>query len=201
MEIATLTRVFMHGSVRLADIGSQFTPAQVKDFYAQVHPDLTNAEIEGPATKGDELVYTFRRAVGTKGASLTDPPSLTPFQQAAALVALRDALLVSPHFSIIDVDNLARLLGREIGGRDYDALRALHCVKWGDMPPPLRTEVRAKVVELLGLPESALTAAAPPRDITPPGNWPQREAAAASDGTDAPAARKPLRLAFWKRGS
>lgn len=71
LQIQTLTRSFKHGSLALPDPDPKMTADQVKDFYATtLYTELTNAAIEGPETKGDKLVYEFRRAVGTKGADL-----------------------------------------------------------------------------------------------------------------------------------
>lgn len=76
---------------------------------------------------------------------------LTEFQAQAAAVALVK-MFKGRHFSICDLDELAKLIGVTLGGADYDALRNLHCVNWADMPEPLRNQVREKCVELLGLP-------------------------------------------------
>lgn len=67
MEVQQLTREFTFNGIKLADPGAALSVDQVKDFYASVYPDITNAEIEGPEVQGDKHVYTFRRAVGTKG--------------------------------------------------------------------------------------------------------------------------------------
>lgn len=67
MEVTKLTRVFSYNGVTLPDPASHMTPDQVKDLYAATYPDLTSAQIEGPTTKGNKLVYAFHRAVGTKG--------------------------------------------------------------------------------------------------------------------------------------
>jgi hypothetical protein len=53
------------------------TPEQVKDVYSATYPEITSASIEGPEHKGGKLVYTFRRAVGTKGAYMYPPVKLT----------------------------------------------------------------------------------------------------------------------------
>lgn len=68
MKIEALKRTFAYNVIQLADPGAALTPAEVKDFYCAVYPDLTNAEIEGPKVDGNIHAYTFRRAVGTKGA-------------------------------------------------------------------------------------------------------------------------------------
>ncbi|WP_063800700.1 PRTRC system protein C [Burkholderia cepacia] len=67
MQIETLAREFAYNGAKLADPAPTFTLQQVRDFYSQTYPELTNAEIEGPVVKGNRNVYTFRRAVGTKG--------------------------------------------------------------------------------------------------------------------------------------
>ena len=73
LETQELTRAFRYNSVDLADPGSAYTPSQVRDFYAAVYPEITTAAIEGPETADGKMVYTFRRAVGTKGAEDASP--------------------------------------------------------------------------------------------------------------------------------
>jgi len=47
-------------------------------------------------------------------------------------------LLTENHFSICTVDELLRLTGGVPPAREYQILRALHCVNYRDMTPPLR---------------------------------------------------------------
>lgn len=68
MQIQTLTREFSYAGLALPDPNPTFTPEQVRDMYSAAYPEITSASIEGPEQKGDKLVYTFKRAVGTKGA-------------------------------------------------------------------------------------------------------------------------------------
>lgn len=70
MQIQKLTRQFRYNGAKLADPSPAFSLQQVRDFYANTYPEIVNAEIEGPELQGDLQVYTFRRAVGTKGAGL-----------------------------------------------------------------------------------------------------------------------------------
>lgn len=109
--------------------------------------------------------------------------NLTEFQQRACAVGLVK-LLSAKHFSICDLDALAKAMGREssLAGKDYASLRAVHCVDWADMGPELTTMVREKCFELLGLPQAALEGVC------------KREAPA--EKAHEPAKR--LRLAFWK---
>lgn len=67
MQSEELIREFKYGSVKLADPSSAFSLTQVREFYANHYPELLNADIEGPEMTGNRQIYTFRRAVGTKG--------------------------------------------------------------------------------------------------------------------------------------
>ena len=71
MQIEKLIREFRYNSVVLPDPNNNFTLAQVRDFYATVYPEIISADIEGPEQLGANSIYTFRRAVGTKGCDLT----------------------------------------------------------------------------------------------------------------------------------
>lgn len=81
MQVNALTREFRYNGVRLDDPNPAFTLPQVRDFYATVYPEIINADIEGPEAVGASNVYTFRRAVGTKGTH--------PLTRKAALERLR----------------------------------------------------------------------------------------------------------------
>lgn len=67
IETAELTRTFKYNSVDLPDPGPQYTAEQVRDLYSATYPEITSAAIEGPEQKDGKLVYSFRKAVGTKG--------------------------------------------------------------------------------------------------------------------------------------
>lgn len=69
MDIQNLTREFRYNGVVLPDPAATLSLPQVRDFYANVYPEITSADIEGPVQTGGKILYTFRRAVGTKGAS------------------------------------------------------------------------------------------------------------------------------------
>ena len=62
-----LERSFSYNGVDLPDPGSEMSPTDVRDLYSVTYPELANASIEGPEPRGNRLVYTFRRAIGTKG--------------------------------------------------------------------------------------------------------------------------------------
>lgn len=67
LNVRPLVRVFRYGALELEDPDSHMTVDEVKDFWGDVYPELTQAVTEGPEYKDDRAEYTFRRAVGTKG--------------------------------------------------------------------------------------------------------------------------------------
>lgn len=108
---------------------------------------------------------------------------MTEFQQRAAAAAVMK-MLQGKHFSVCDLDAIAKTMGREqsLAGRDYSALRSLHCVDWADMGPELARMTREKCLELLGLPAQTVEMVEPVKHA----EQPQQQAAR-------------LRLAFWRR--
>ncbi len=70
MKTETLAREFRYNGASLTDPSPGFSLQQVRDFYGNTYPEIVNAEIEGPDVVGNKNVYTFRRAVGTKGMAL-----------------------------------------------------------------------------------------------------------------------------------
>lgn len=69
MKTETLTRAFRYNGAKLTDPSPEFSLQQVRDFYGNTYPEIVNAEIEGPEVVGNTNVFTFRRAVGTKGST------------------------------------------------------------------------------------------------------------------------------------
>lgn len=64
-----LTRVFEVDGMLLPDPLPHATTERAVQVLAQAgRPHLLNCEVRGPTTRGDHLVYTLHRAVGTKGA-------------------------------------------------------------------------------------------------------------------------------------
>ena len=66
-----INRVFEYNNLKLDDIDGM-SPEEVKDFYSNIYPQLTQAEIDGPELKNDTEVYVFRKAVGTKGIAVRE---------------------------------------------------------------------------------------------------------------------------------
>lgn len=71
MKIDKAARAFTYNKIPLQDPDPKMSLEEVRAFYINLHPELTSAEIEGPEQKGNTLLYTFRKAVGTKGAAPT----------------------------------------------------------------------------------------------------------------------------------
>ncbi|MFA6120893.1 MAG: PRTRC system protein C [Sideroxydans sp.] len=67
IQTTILKRTFAYSGLTLPDPGSGLSLEEVRDVYAATYPELISASIEGPEKKGDNLVYTFKKGVGTKG--------------------------------------------------------------------------------------------------------------------------------------
>ncbi|MBP7526715.1 MAG: PRTRC system protein C [Syntrophorhabdaceae bacterium] len=67
LKVSTLKRIFVYNAMQLDDPDTNMKPEEVKEFWSDVYPELTQAVIEGPEYKDDCIQYTFRKAVGTKG--------------------------------------------------------------------------------------------------------------------------------------
>jgi PRTRC genetic system protein C len=116
ITVQQLLRLFAYNGITLPDPGSELSPEQVRDVYSATYPEITTASIEGPEQKGERLVYTFRRAVGTKGAVSVDSP-----RSSRMVVRRRDDGLtyVEPRsVGISTVDHLNIALRRLIGWFD-----------------------------------------------------------------------------------
>lgn len=74
---------------------------------------------------------------------------LNEFHLAAVKHAAEHMLYNSNYFCIVDFDNIAKILGSEVGGNDYQALRLMHCKHWKDMDPQLREQIRTTAIRLL----------------------------------------------------
>lgn len=65
---ARIRRIFEFNGARLADPGPHMSAEEVRKLYASSgYPTLTNASVTGPVRQGNNDVFTFKAAVGTKG--------------------------------------------------------------------------------------------------------------------------------------
>lgn len=77
---------------------------------------------------------------------------LTEFQaRALALSILR--MFQSNYFDICTFDHALKMLNRQgcVQAKDYQALRALHCVHWNDMGKDMANQTQLMVLEALGM--------------------------------------------------
>ncbi len=82
MDVQIVKRSFEYSSLKLADPDPAMSPERVKEFYAAVYPELTQAVVGEPERRGATQVYKFTRAVGTKGGEQSPPHLLTVEQLA-----------------------------------------------------------------------------------------------------------------------
>ncbi len=89
--IQALPRVFTYNSLTLDDPDPRMTPDDVKAFYAEVYPELTQAAVEGPEPSETAVEYRFRRTVGTKGAQ---EPEKAPEEELPDFSLMREVAAV-----------------------------------------------------------------------------------------------------------
>jgi PRTRC genetic system protein C len=68
--LTQLPRKFVYNNMTLDDVSG--TPEEALAFYADFYTDLSNGVVEGPEIKDGFMVYTFRKAVDTKGTKKGD---------------------------------------------------------------------------------------------------------------------------------
>ncbi len=83
-EMTQLPRKFVYNNMTLDDVSG--TPEEALNFYADFYTDLSNGVVEGPEIKDGFMVYTFRKAVDTKGSTKED----NDFEIMAAIVHALD---------------------------------------------------------------------------------------------------------------
>jgi PRTRC genetic system protein C len=68
IAIQEIKRVFRYNGISLPDVPG-LDPREVRDLYSAQYPELISAEIEAGEVRDGTQEFTFRKAVGTKGAS------------------------------------------------------------------------------------------------------------------------------------
>lgn len=121
MQITTTKRVFVHNGARLADPDTVMSPASVKDLFSAMYPELLNAEIQGPEVEGAELVYTFHRTTGTKGASVKRVRAVRPVKEKSSFMRRLDIAAgeTAPTTTVLPPSNLNKVhaLMKPMGGQ------------------------------------------------------------------------------------
>ena len=73
IEVTPIVRTFTYSGILLPDVPG-LSPREVRDLYSAQYPELVSAEVEaGPVANGRQD-FTFRKAVGTKGAGQSEQP-------------------------------------------------------------------------------------------------------------------------------
>lgn len=67
IDAKVLSRSFTYNGVKLPDPNPRMSPDEVKAAYSHQYPELATAAITGPDASGEHLIYSFVRAIGTKG--------------------------------------------------------------------------------------------------------------------------------------
>ena len=67
IEAKVMSRSFSYNGVKLPDPDPRLTAEEVKTIYSNQYSELATATITGPEASGENLQYSFVRAIGTKG--------------------------------------------------------------------------------------------------------------------------------------
>jgi PRTRC genetic system protein C len=67
MTIEKTPRLFRYSGLSLPDPDSRLDVESVRSLYAATYPEITTAALAGPEAVDGKLVYTFTKAIGTKG--------------------------------------------------------------------------------------------------------------------------------------
>ena len=67
MTISRTARSFRYSGLILPDPARELDIESVRSFYSATYPELTTAAVTGPEIVDGTLVYTFTKAIGTKG--------------------------------------------------------------------------------------------------------------------------------------
>lgn len=67
MTIENTSRLFRYAGITLPDPDGRLDVESVRSLYAATYPEITTAALTGPETVDGKLVYTFTKAIGTKG--------------------------------------------------------------------------------------------------------------------------------------
>lgn len=70
IAIQEIRRVFRYNGIALPDVPG-LDPREVRDLYSAQYPELVSAEVEAGEVRDGTQEFTFRKAVGTKGAERT----------------------------------------------------------------------------------------------------------------------------------
>ncbi len=67
MTVEKTARLFRYAGLNLPDPDERLDIEGVRSLYAATYPEITTAALTGPEAVDGKLVYTFTKAIGTKG--------------------------------------------------------------------------------------------------------------------------------------
>lgn len=67
MTVEKALRLFRYAGLNLPDPDERLDVESVRTLYAATYPEITTAALTGPEAIDGKLVYTFTKAIGTKG--------------------------------------------------------------------------------------------------------------------------------------
>jgi len=67
MTINKMARSFRYAGLTLPDPAPELDVESVRSLYAASYPEITTAALTGPEAVEGTLVFTFAKAIGTKG--------------------------------------------------------------------------------------------------------------------------------------
>ena len=73
IEVTPIVRTFTYNGILLPDVPG-LSPREVRDLYSAQYPELVSAEVEASPVANGRQDFTFRNAVGTKGAGIPEQP-------------------------------------------------------------------------------------------------------------------------------
>jgi hypothetical protein len=73
---------------------------------------------------------------------------MNDFERAAIATALKKMFRADGYMDICTLDKCLRIANIIPNSRDYNALSAMHCVKWRDMTKELQNEVGRRVLSM-----------------------------------------------------
>ena len=72
IAVTPIVRTFTYNGILLPDVPG-LSPREVRDLYSAQYPELVSAEVEAGEVVNGRQDFTFRKAVGTKGAGQSAP--------------------------------------------------------------------------------------------------------------------------------
>ncbi len=67
MTVTRMARSFRYSGLVLPDIAPDLDIEGIRALYSATYPEITTAAVTGPEAIDGTLVYTFTKAIGTKG--------------------------------------------------------------------------------------------------------------------------------------